>query len=135
MGERGYSAGHPWYYVLGGKPPYPHQIMAEVQQRGYGGYLASEIARMDALPEPKRSQALRSARIKALADYRADLSRYREVVRALHRHRANHPHEEGPRCAGVHQSVSLKHNHLFNDLAHLRTLAVLLDKQRDLFDF
>jgi hypothetical protein len=59
----------------------------------------------------------------------------REVVRALHRHRANDPYEEGPRCAGVHQSVSLKHNHLFNDLAHLRTLAILLDKQRDLFGF
>jgi hypothetical protein len=90
---------------------------------------------MDALPEPRRSRALRSARIKVLADYRADLSRYREVVRALHRYRANFSHEEGPRCAEVHQSVSLKHNHLANDLAHLRTLAILLDKQRDLFDF
>jgi hypothetical protein len=32
-------------------------------------------------------------------------------------------------------AISLKHNHLFNELAHLITLHGLLTRQRDLFDF
>lgn len=130
-----YSPGHPWYYVLGGKPPYPREIMQEVMRRAYGGYLASDIGRIDRQPEPQRSNDLRAFRRKALADYRANLSRYRALAVALRRYRTSNPCGEAPACADVHVSVSLKHNHLFNDLAHLVALTRLLDKQRDLFDF
>lgn len=127
--------GHPWFYVLGGKPLYPRQILEAVERAEYRGYLAREIDRTDSLCEPRRSTVLRSMRTKALADYRADLSRYREVARDLYLHRAKRPCVESVHCGSVHESMSLKHNHLFNDLAHLRVLAQMLDRQRDLFDF
>jgi hypothetical protein len=37
--------------------------------------------------------------------------------------------------ADIHMSMSLKHNHIYNQFAHLLTLDELLGRQRDLFDF
>ncbi|SFG22005.1 hypothetical protein SAMN05518801_1113 [Novosphingobium sp. CF614] len=130
----GYGAGHPSYYVLGGAVLPPRCILEVVIARGYRGYLAAEIDRIDALPEPKRSEALCAMKAEALAAYRADLSRYREVAVQLHRIRRDRHGVGEPRCESVHQSISLKHNHLFNDLAHLAVLNGLRAKQRDLFD-
>ena len=38
-------------------------------------------------------------------------------------------------CNDIHTALSLKHNHLVNNFAHLITLDELLTKQMDLFDF
>lgn len=70
---------------------------------------------------------------KALADYCADLAEYRDAARKLHAYRRE-VHGDAVRCDGIHQGISLKHNHLFNDLAHLIELDRLLTVQRDLFD-
>jgi len=43
-------------------------------------------------------------------------------------------HADEPRCTDLHSGVSLKHNHLFNDLAHLAELERLIVQQLDLFD-
>ena len=130
----GYNPGHPWYYVLGGPVLPPRLIMAAVKLRGYRGYLAADMDRAGSLPEPKRSQALRRMKANALADYRADLTSYRDMARKLHAYRRE-VHGDAVRCEGIHQGISLKHNHLFNDFAHLIELDRLLTVQRDLFDF
>jgi hypothetical protein len=130
-----YGPGHPWFYVLGGNPLYPRQIMEAAECAAYRGCLAPEIDRIDSLKEPRRSTALRSMRDKALADYRVDLSRYREVALILRRYRSDKIGNDEPACSDIHVAISLKHNHLFNDFAHLRVLGQMLDRQRDLFDF
>ena len=68
-------------------------------------------------------------------DLKRNISRYREVARKLHRHRQISPFgAEEICCDAVHESVALKHNHIFNDLAHIIMLTELLSKQPDLFD-
>ena len=131
-----YSPGHPWYYVLGGKAPPPKRILEAVKRRGYKGYREADIAAAAEKPEPARSHALREIRAQVMADLRYDLSVYRRVVRELRQYRERHPaHEETPRCENVHTSVSLKHNHVFNALAHVLYLDELLSSQPDLFGF
>lgn len=62
---------------------------------------------------------------------RSDLSRYRRVVFLLHEHRKE---TSEITCAEVHTSVSLKHNHIYNELAHLAWIDDLLSVQLDLFE-
>ncbi len=132
----GYSSGHSWYYHLGGKPLSPKQIRAEVHASDYRGYAAADIVAADRLAEPKRSQRLRAFQARFQDDLRRDLSRYRQCVRALRLYRAAHDGRAIERvCDGVHVAISLKHNHLVNDFAHLIWLEDLLALQRDLFDF
>lgn len=126
-----YEPGHPWCYVLGGPVLYPSGILAGVRRQAYQGY-RTDIDAGDRLPEPQRSAELRRIRSEILADLRADLSRYRGVVSALRRHRRQ-PGDHRPECADVHVSVSLKHNHLANDFAHLLKIDALLAQQPDLF--
>lgn len=66
-----------------------------------------------------------------LSSLRTDLARYVELVRAL---RLSRRSGEALACSDLHTAVSLKHNHLFNDLAHLDWLDELLSMQLDLFD-
>jgi len=129
-----YSPGHPWHYVLGANPPFPKQILERVKKRGYRGYRKHDIEEAAAKAEPARSIALRAIKEEARNSLFANLSRYREVARGLRQYRAN-PNEQPCFYADVHQSVSLKHNHIYNDLAHLIWLDELLSEQRDLFDF
>ena len=42
---------------------------------------------------------------------------------------------ENPVCRDIHTNISLKHNHLFNNLAHLHYIDELLSFQEDLFGF
>lgn len=101
---------------------------------GYRGHAEADIAAADGLPEPSRSTALRALRARFREDLRRDLSRYRACARALRAWRAWET-ETAPDCAqDVHVTISLKHNHLFNDFAHLAWIDALLNKQRDLFD-
>ena len=130
--RNGYHAGHPWYYVLGGVVLSPSAIRREVEGSDCGGYLAQHILELADKPEPQRSRALNDIRAKIVADLRAGLSRYRECVRELREFRS-HPAHGAPKCEDVHVAISLKYNHIVNDLANLRTLDGL-PKQGDLFD-
>ena len=133
--HRGYSSGHSWYYHLGGKPLSPKQIRAEVLASDYRGYAREDIEAADRLAEPKRSQKLRAFQARFRYDLRRDLSRYRQCERALRLYRAAHDGRALERvCDGVHVAISLKHNHLVNDFAHLIWLEDLLALQRDLFN-
>lgn len=129
----GYSAGHPWYYVLDGDIPRLKQIRAYALEREYRGYLAEEIDQAHLKPEPKRSQSLFKIRSNVLHSLRADISRYREVARDLRRlPEACEQAEQTQRCNDVHTSMSLKFCHIMNGFAHLSTLDAL-PKQLDLF--
>ncbi len=132
----GRSAGHPWFYFLGGPVLTPKQIRESVRLSGYRGYLADDISHADRKPEPHRSTALRKLRAEVQRMLWADISRYREVARELHAYRKEHAHVEvlPNMSAEVHTSMSLKHNHIYNQFAHLLTLDELLSRQRDLFD-
>ena len=134
--ENGYRKGHPWYYLLGGKPPKLKEIRQEAQASGYRGYLADHIDKADQMQEPKRSAALRKYRERALQELGRDIRIYREVARDLHRYQAEQNPDGEPNCCdSVHTAMSLKYNHLYSDFAHLHVLDELLSRQRDLFDF
>lgn len=130
----GYISGHPWYYVLGGTILTPKQIMSKVQMKEYKGYMWDAMQAADNKPEPQRSEALREIWEKVLKDYRSDLSTYRKYVHKLRRYRReNFQTIDRLVCEDIHVSISLKHNHLYNDFAHLIRLHDLLSYQPDLF--
>lgn len=129
----GYCSGHPWYYNLGGKVLSPKQILESVKASGYQGYMREDIAAADAKAEPQRSELLRALRAKVMDDLARDLSGYRARARELHAFRKVQGEPCEPSCADIHTNISLKHNHLFNDFAHLVWLDELLSHQLDLF--
>ncbi len=134
--HRGYGAGHCWYYLLGGAVLSPKQIKANTERSSFEGYAADDIGAADMLAEPKRSSELRALKAKVEAELRRDLSRYRQCALALNKYRATHDTPANPKSAeGVHVAISLKHNHLVNDFAHLGYLDDLLSRQGDLFGF
>lgn len=131
---RGYGAGHPWYYLLDGSVLTPKQICKSVQASGYRGYRADEIKAADDKAEPDRSAILRRIRADVTDELRRDLSGYRRAARQLLRHRKDNPVLDRPSfCTDVHVAISLKHNHLYKDFAHLMTIDNLLRRQGDLF--
>jgi len=101
--QTGYNFGHPWYYVLGGRILSPKQIRAEVSAGNYQGYMAEEINAVDNKPEPQRSEALRSFKVKFLKDLAEDISRYRQIACAIRLDRAENPiFIEPDSCADIH---------------------------------
>ncbi len=133
--HRGYCPGHPWFYFLGGKPRRPKEILEATRLSGYQGYARDRIAAADAMAEPKRSETLRAMRSGFETDLKRDISRYRECVRELRRTDWIMPDGEAViSCSEIHTSLSLKHNHMVNDFAHLIWLDELLSQQLDLFD-
>lgn len=134
--HHGYSSGHPWYYHLGGKRLSLKEIQAEVIASGYRGYRADDIENADQMAEPKRSETLRRLRADANRSLREDVSRYRELARKLTAHRrASGDEPTGGICDCVHTNIGLKHNHIYNQFAHLHFIDSLLAKQGDLFGF
>jgi len=131
--HHGYNAGHPWFYVLGGKIPSIKAIRAAVQESAYQGYLAGEIFEKNGLAEPRRSKMLQSLRGKVMAELSGDIERYRQAACELRRFRATNTCNPKPVCADVHTAISLKFSHIYNGLANLRTLDSL-PKQGELFD-
>lgn len=132
--HRGYGAGHPWYYVLGGEIPALKAIQAHARAMQYGSCAADDIVKAAAKAEPQRTAALNSFKSKFKADLQNDISRYRECVRELNALRKQRLQVEMPTvCNGKHISMSLKFNHLINDFVHLHVLEGL-HTQRDLFD-
>jgi len=130
-----YSSGHPWYYVLGGPILMPSDIRKKVKMKGYAGYLESDIEKAANRSEPQRSQELAEIKKSALASMKRNLSEYRHLVRELREHRQAHPErQKQPICDAIDTSMSLKHNHLYNDFAHLLFLETKTSNQLDLFD-
>ncbi len=131
-----YSSGHPWYYLLGGKILPPRKILQDAIACKYQGYARDDIAAIHKKSEPVRSESLRKLKAKFYADYKQDLSRYRQLACQLHKERkAGLDNPENPTCRDIHTNISLKHNHLFNNLAHLHYIDELLSFQTDLFGF
>lgn len=119
----GYSAGHPWYYLLGGKRPTLKQISAYAERFEKPGYRAEEIDVAHRLPEPKRTQVLLKIRAAIMEDLRRDISGYRRAVRNLSAYRKAYQPEACPKiCGDVHVAMSLKFSHLLNDFIHLQKL-------------
>jgi len=86
-------------------------------------------------PEPQRSEALRTIKLKVMEDLRSDLSRYRALARTLQTHRQKHGWVlERPECHDIHTGLSLKFAHIYNDFAHLNYIKALPHQQRDMFD-
>jgi hypothetical protein len=131
--HQGYTAGHPWYYLLGGYIPPIKAIRTRAISGDYAGCFARLIHEADAKPEPKRTEALRYMRNRTLGDLWGDISRYRECARELRKWRDKHAESENLKCSGVHTAISLKFNHILNDFANLHRLDNL-PKQGDLFD-
>lgn len=130
----GYNSGHPWYYLLGGTVLKPTEILDRVNAHGYQGYMADDILQADSKPEPQRSEALRSIKTEVLKGFWGSLSRYRELANQLRHYRqTNDPKYAGATCDNVHTNISLKHNHIYNDIAHLQLLEECLTRQKDLF--
>ncbi len=134
--QRGYQPGHPWYYKLGGKVLSPKQILATVKSSDYQGYRADDIRQADNKSEPQRSGVLRKLREETLKSLTSDLSCYRIFTCELREYRALDETGLGDHaiCSDIHTSMSLKHNHLYNDFAHLNMIDGLLSRQPDLFD-
>lgn len=129
-----YDAGHPWHYFLGGPVRSPKVIRDATVAGGVRGYRRDEIEAANAKAEPARSKALRAIRTEVMQDLWNDLAGYRKRVRDLHRARRTERRTDSPACCDpVHVAVSLKHNHLVNDFAHLHAIDDLMARQGDLF--
>lgn len=133
LSHQGYSAGHPWYYLLGGDIPSIKSIRTCAILGKYPGCSARLIRKADAKAEPKRTEALRHLRNRAIEDLRYDISRYRECVSELRRWRDKNEQVDRPECGGVHTAISQKFNHILNGFANLYRLDQL-PKQGDLFE-
>lgn len=131
---RGYSPGHPWYYLLGGEVLPPKVIRFEARLAEYKGYRNEEILCAAGKPEPQRTKSLSRIRDEVRQSLSANISRYREVARELYAYRRSHAGEPLPNCSeAVHTSMSLKYAHIYNDFAHLDLLNSL-PQQASLFD-
>lgn len=131
---KGYSPGHPWFYVLGGPVLPLKTIRAQLQSSGYTGY-RDQIEKAAKKPEPKRSAELTRLQDEVQQELKRDVSGYRTAARnlSLYRQRQDLDHEK-PECEGLHIAISLKYNHLYNDFAHLIQIERLKSSQRSLFD-
>ncbi len=128
-----YNAGHPWYYKLGGRVLTPKEILTTVKLSGYQGYLVDDIVRIDKKSEPERSKALREIKGKCVKDLWRDISCYRNLAYQLRFERELCGIDDLSASSNqLHTSMSLKHNHIYNDLAHLNFLDDL-QKQYELF--
>lgn len=131
-----YNSGHPWYYLLGGPILLLKDIQSAARQSKYRGYRRDDIRAADNKTEPARTAALRAIQSEVVIELKRDIAGYRTRVLQLRRYRAANALPDKPRaCDDIHTNISLKHNHLFNDFAHLITLDDLLSKQGDLFGF
>ncbi len=130
----GYHPGHPWYYVRGGTCPGPKTIMKNVIATGYRGSCRDSIDATNRLAEPVRTRRLKKLRLQYQQGLENDLVRYRQYVRQINRLRRTGQVDHDPvSCDDIHMSLSLKHNHIYNDLAHLRAIDAIFAEQLDLF--
>jgi len=133
--DMSYSSGHPWYYVLGGEILFPSQIKASVDLESYSEIMVEDILKAAKMAEPVRSERLRAIRVGLRAGVHSNLNRYRECVRELKILRDDTSCNAEPKFEDIHQSMSLKHNHIYNDYAQLMICEKYLEQQPDLFAF
>lgn len=132
--HEGYPVTHCWYYHLGGRIPYPKEILAHVRECGSRGYLYNDIQEAGQKPEPYRARLLAKLEAKIWSDLRRDLTAYRHCVRELRDVRAHGddiPRE--PCCKDIHVGVSLTFAHVYGGFANLETIRQLGSRQLDLF--
>ena len=135
--ENTYCSGHPWYYKLGGKVLNPAAIMQQVKDENRCSYLLDEITKVNSMAEPKRSEKLRAIKAQHVEILARDLEIYRKYVqeiRELRKVQGDVDLSKG--CRDLYVSLSLKHNHIYNDMAVLLYADTLLCKpaaQLDLF--
>lgn len=131
----GYNAGHPWYYLLGNPVLSLKQIRNKAISCSYRGYRSDDIHVAAKKAEPHRSAALQKLRNAALHQLANDISQYRNCVFKLRNHQDRIGiNPSATVCDDIHVAVSLKHNHIYNDFAHLACLDELPNRQGDLFD-
>jgi hypothetical protein len=72
---RGYDPGHPWYYILGGRP----LTVEEIEGNPSGNFLSLETKK---LPKDQKKRALALLRLQAEVEKASavDLARYEEIV-------------------------------------------------------
>ncbi len=129
-----YKSCHPWYYHLGGKILTPKNILKNAKLSNYQGYLENDIKKFNLLDEPKRTKKLDELFRNELFDLKRSLSLYRKYALEISLRRKNNLiGENDPICDDVYMSLSLKHNHIFNNFSHL-ILIESFQKQMDLFN-
>ena len=91
--------------------------------------------RIDEKAEPLRSEELRALKKQIRDMLFQDISKYRaygRVVKTIRRENNEMPEFSIANCPYI--ALSLKHSHIYNNLAHLHFVNKLLLKQPDLFD-
>lgn len=130
----GYNAGHPWYYLLGNPVLSLKQIREKAIAGDHRGYMSDDIDAAAQKAEPHRSIALRKFRFAILKQLANDISLYRKCVFNLCTYQYREGIDPSPSiCDDIHVAVSLKHNHIYNNFAHLAFLDELPNHQGDLF--
>lgn len=131
-----YPPSHSWHYVLGGSVRTPKQILKDVKTSNFQSYKKAEFDQASKLAEPERSAKLRQLTDHVKGELQRDLSCYREVALRLRRDRLrDHGKSAVAVCSDLNVSVSLKHNHIYNNFAHPIYLESLDKGQKELFDF
>ena len=123
-----YDSGHPCYYALGGDVLSIKQIWKLVHASGYKGYRRDEIGKLYG-NDPK----LKALKEEVISSLNKNISGYRKLAFSLHRYRLEEGLIKQEPCCDVHTNISLKHNHIYNDLAHLTYIDKQLSGQLELF--
>jgi hypothetical protein len=63
--HQGYPVTHCWYYHLGGRIPYPKEILAHVRECASRGYIYNDIQEAGQKPEPTGQDCWPSLRRKS----------------------------------------------------------------------
>lgn len=115
-----YHPGHPWYYKKRGEVLYPSVIIGLAVHKGWKGYDQGEaVDKADNMKEPHRTTKLHELLGKYKGMLCSDLKRYRECVRE-YRKWLEQPEDDEPFSNDIHQSMCLKHNHIYNHGAMYR---------------
>ena len=116
----GYPPEHPWFYKLGGKPPYPKAIRNAAIASGYRGYDADTITSLGECAEPKRSNSLRQLRARIERELCQDISAYRDIVRGIYAlRRGARTNDDFSATTCPYMAASVKHAHIYNGFARL----------------
>jgi len=110
---RGYGPGHPWYYLLGGRPLRPEEIEPDREWE-----LPADI-RLDNLKDPvKRKRRLAEMRKQYEEHLQADIRHYEEVI-ATGYEVSSYDRSMG---YGLETSIYLCHNHIWSSKAWLAAI-------------
>lgn len=117
---RGYGPGHPWYYLLGGRPLRPEEIELDREWE-----LPSDI-KLDRLKDPdKRRKRLVEMRKDYEERLQADIRRYEEVTTPGYEV-SSYDRSLG---YGLETSLFLCHNHIWSSKAWLAAINRELDRE------